>query len=371
MKLAVISSAPFIKKSEQFYAYSPYVKEIRLWAKHADEVAFCCPILEDDKGLLIAPIDFPCTTYPVKEFNVTTPLNFVKAFLYSFGIFIQLFKIMLWADHIHLRCPGNLGLMGCWVQIFFPSKIKTAKYAGNWDPNSHQPRTYQWQQKILSNTFLTRNMKVLVYGNWPQSTKNIYPFFTATYTEADKILVQPRTMESAIEMIFVGTLSKGKRPLYAIQLAQELHKKFPNFQLSIYGHGKEKAQLQTYIEEHNLSNFVVLKGNFSQDEMKAVYQAAHFMILPSESEGWPKVVAEAMFWGCVPVATRVSCVPDMLDHGNRGILLDVNLVADTLAMSQILKQQEKYNQMAFLSMQWSRLYTLDKFESEIQKLLRS
>lgn len=369
MKVAVISSSPFVRQSGTFHAYSPYVKELKVWAKHADEMAFCCPIWEDDKGLLIAPIDFPFAMYPIREFNIKNPLNFIKAFLFSFGNFIQLFKIMFWADHIHLRCPGNVGLMGCWVQIFFPSKIKTAKYAGNWDPSSSQPRSYKWQQKILSNTFLTRNIKVLVYGNWPESTANIYPFFTATYSESDKIPVQPRSFQNSIEMIYVGTLSKGKRPLYAIQLAQKLQAQYPHFKLSLYGHGSEKPHLQAYIDEHRLSDFVALKGNFSQQEMKAVYQSAHFMILPSESEGWPKVVAEAMFWACVPVATRVSCVPDMLGQGSRGVLLDMNLDTDFVQVAQMIENQNHYSETAHKAMDWSRLYTLDKFESEIQKML--
>ena len=46
-----------------------------------------------------------------------------------------MYKAMKWADHIHLRCPGNIGLLGCIVQIAFPKKVKTVKYAGNWIQN--------------------------------------------------------------------------------------------------------------------------------------------------------------------------------------------------------------------------------------------
>ena len=45
------------------------------------------------------------------------------------------------------------------------------------------------------------------------------------------------------------------------------------------------------------------------------------MILPSKSEGWPKAIAEGMFFGCIPIATPVSCVPWMLADGSRGILV--------------------------------------------------
>ena len=43
-------------------------------------------------------------------------------------ICIQIFKGMLWADHIHLRCPGNIALLGCFIQILFPFKPKTIIY---------------------------------------------------------------------------------------------------------------------------------------------------------------------------------------------------------------------------------------------------
>src|SRR5690606_34200508 len=48
---------------------------------------------------------------------------------------------------------------------------------------------------------------------------------------------------------------------------------------------------------------------------------SHFLILASKSEGWPKAVAEAMFFGCILIVTPVSCVPWMLNYGSRGILI--------------------------------------------------
>ena len=97
-----------------------------------------------------------------------------------------IFKAMKKADHIHLRCPGNMGLIGSLIQIFFPNTPKTAKYAGNWDPKSKQPLSYVIQKWLLSSTFLTRNIKVLVYGEWEHQSKNITSFFTASYREEDK-----------------------------------------------------------------------------------------------------------------------------------------------------------------------------------------
>jgi glycosyltransferase involved in cell wall biosynthesis len=275
------------------------------------------------------------------------------------------------ADHIHLRCPGNIGLIGCFVQILFPQKNKTAKYAGNWDPKSKQPWTYKMQKWILSNTFLTRNIHVLVYGEWEGSSKNIKPFFTASYKEADKVPLVQKGLKGKIDFIFVGALVQGKNPLYAIQLFELLQTKGYDACLDLYGEGIERNRLEDYIKINNLGNNIMLKGNQSKEVMQKAYQWSHFVVLPSESEGWPKAIAEGMFWGCVPLATAVSCVPFMLDQGKRGMLLEMNLEKDVLQLETLLNNQALFNTVQKRGADWSRKYTVDVFEEEIKKLLRS
>ena len=69
MKLLVISSSPFIKKGNDYFAYSPYAKELAIWAKYADEIAVTCPIWKQDNGLLISEISFPMVmTLPKRLF---------------------------------------------------------------------------------------------------------------------------------------------------------------------------------------------------------------------------------------------------------------------------------------------------------------
>jgi glycosyltransferase involved in cell wall biosynthesis len=260
--------------------------------------------------------------------------------------------------------------LGSLAQIFFPRKPKTAKYAGNWDPKSKQPLSYTFQKAVLSSTFLTQKMSVLVYGEWSNQTQNIKPFFTATYFENDKTTVESRSLDGEIQFIFVGSLSEGKQPIYAIQLVESLKNKGRNVQISLYGEGKQEANLNEYIQQHNLGEFVFLKGNFSREQMKVVYQSSHFLVLPSKSEGWPKVVAEAMFWGCLPISTPVSCVPNMLGFGERGIVLTNQLEPDSNSIEKIMTNQEEYNHKIKEAINWSRNFTIDKFEAEIKKLIQ-
>ncbi|MEZ0130797.1 glycosyltransferase, partial [Flavobacterium sp. LBUM151] len=110
-------------------------------------------------------------------------------------------------------------------------------------------------------------------------------------------------------------------------------------------------------------------GNQNKETIKKAYQKSHFVLLPSKSEGWPKAIAEGMFWGCVPLSTKVSCVPFMLDNGNRGVLLEMNIEEDSAKIMEIIKDQNLFFTKSKLAAEWSQKYTTDVFESEIKKLL--
>ena len=372
MKLVVFSSAPIIKLNEKFFMYSPYEKEMQLWAKYSDEIQFCCPVWNEDRNLLVSQIKFSILeSIALSEFSVGN----IKAAFFSItkvlkNIFI-IFKTMQQADHIHLRCPGNIGLISCILQVFFPSKSKTAKYAGNWDSKSKQPWSYRLQKWILNNTFLTRNIQVLVYGEWANQSGNIKSFFTASYSEIEKEAIQKTiNPNSLIKLIFVGSLSAGKNPLYAIQLLEQLLQKNKNVVLDIYGDGILRESLEKYILNNNLSQYVILHGNQNAEVLKKAYQQSHFVILASKSEGWPKVIAEGMFWGCVPFATAVSCVPYMLDYGNRGVLLQMDLEKDALAIVSLIVNSAEFENKSRAAVNWSGEYTLERFERDIQKMIQ-
>ena len=372
MTFCIITHVPHGCLNGKYFAYSPYLREMNIWSKYVDKIILVAPL--DLKNLTEIDIFYSNDSIDFRNIPSYNFLSFVAAFkslLKLPTITFEIYKAMQNADHIHLRCPGNIGLLGCLVQVLFPSKPKTAKYAGNWDLSSKQPLSYRFQKWILSNTFLTKNMQVLVYGEWKNSSKNIRPFFTASYFEKEKIVVKPRKLEGKISFIFVGTLSNGKQPLYAIRLIEQLHKNANNVQLTLYGEGKERAMIESYISENNLNNIVFLKGNQNQETIKNAYCENHFVILPSLSEGWPKVVSEGMFWGCLPIANKVSCVPNMLENGKRGILLDLKLSLDAQNIEQILKDSPLYQDKVNRAVQWSRQFTMDVFEEEIKLLLKS
>ncbi len=386
MKFAIITYILHKENNRVYYSYEPYIREMNIWLKSAKEIIVVAPkIAALPNSIETAYLHNNISFRKIPFISFLKFSHVIRNLIMLPGICISIFEAMKEADHIHLRCPGNIALIACFVQILFPKKSKTVKYAGNWDPNSKQPRSYRLQKAILSNTFLSRNIRVLVYGDWPDQSKNIVPFFTASFSESEKGLCN-KDFSPPFKFIFVGSLSSGKRPLFAIKLIEALIGKGIPVKLEVYGSGVLKNELQEYIDTKNLDSNVRLMGNLKLEELKEVYKVSHFLILASQSEGWPKAVAEAMFFGCIPVATPISCVPWMLGDGSRGILAPPvpalsadrpeggaykkewieNLVNRII---EIIKDPEKMNRKSLSAQDWSQEYTLEKFEEGIKEIL--
>jgi glycosyltransferase involved in cell wall biosynthesis len=356
----------------RYYAYGPYVREMNLWFKHVKQVTVIAPM---DKSVSPDAIDLayehPTIRFvTVPEFHFTSLAGMINSCIAVPYILYVIWCTMWRASHIHLRCPGNMGLLGCLVQILFPWKKKTAKYAGNWDPKSKQPLSYRMQKYILRNTFLTKSMQTLVYGDWPDRTKNILPFFTASYTESDKVAVPKKTMhDDVIRFLFVGTLTANKQPMMALKVFHSLIKtNNRSMEMHFYGEGPERVELSKYIIANVLQNCVFLHGNVNSEHLKNAYRHSHFLLFFSKSEGWPKAVSEAMWWGCVPVTSPVSCVRWMLNNGKGGVLIE-SLELCVQKVTAILNQSPYlYADMQRTGMEWSRTYTVEEFERSIINL---
>ncbi len=372
MRFTIITHVEHKKVEGKYYAYLPYVREMNLWLNHVDEVEVVAPLCSGNISKIDTPYDHSNLKFrQIPSIQFTSLMHSVGSILKLPFILFSIFRACLKSDHIHLRCPGNIGLLGCFIQMLFPKKLKTAKYAGNWDSNSKQPWSYKLQQHILANTALTKNMKVLVYGEWEDQTKNIKSFFTASFRNNENVEVGERNYKGLLKFVFVGSLVKGKRPLFAIKVIQRLREHGVDACLELFGDGIMKDEIDNYIETRNVSNFIKVRGNQTTETLKHALMEGHFIILPSKSEGWPKALAEGMFFGAIPIGTKISCVPYMLGHGSRGLLIPSNIEKAVKIILDHITDENKLKEMSRLSCDWSRKFTLDTFEQEIVKLLKN
>ncbi|MFP4845649.1 glycosyltransferase [Winogradskyella sp. PE311] len=372
--LAIFTLVEHKQVDNHFYGYGPYIREMNIWVKNFDNILIVAPFTESEElNAIDLPYEHPnINLVKVTSFNIKSFVNVLSLLIKLPVIMIKIFRVMQKSDHLHFRCPSNIAALAAIAQVFFPSKSKTVKYAGNWSPDSRQPFGYRFQKWLLSNSFFTKNNKILVYGKWDNQSKYVVPFYTATFSELDKIDFSKREYSKKLKFIFLGALVKGKRPFLVIKIIEELIEKGINLELHMFGDGILEVELKNYISNNSLKDHIVLHGNKSMDIVKAYIKDSHFSILPSKSEGWPKALAEGMFYGVIPISTNVSCISWMLDNGNRGILIEPNQSrAAKVIIDELEKGNTYLNAMSQQAQKWSEGFTIERFQGDIKTILES
>jgi glycosyltransferase involved in cell wall biosynthesis len=140
--------------------------------------------------------------------------------------------------------------------------------------------------------------------------------------------------------------------------------------LDVAGEGPEGSQLRQLIAELGLSSRVRLHGWLTPSQMCAHYERAHFALLPSRSEGWPKVLSEAMAYGAVPVAGAVSCIPEVLAHTGTGVACPPNEVGSFAdAIEDLLHDPARWAAYRRSGHASAALFTYEAYVDQVRRML--
>ena len=119
---------------------------------------------------------------------------------------------------------------------------------------------------------------------------------------------------------FVGRLSWEKGPDVFLRAALAVHLARPDARFVLVGEGPMQAQLASFVERFDLADLVHFAG--MQSAMPAVFGELDVVVSASRSEAMPLAVMEAMASGLPLVACKVGAVPDLVQHGVSGWLVD-------------------------------------------------
>ena len=105
-----------------------------------------------------------------------------------------------------------------------------------------------------------------------------------------------------------------------------------------------REKLRSVVQHEGLERDILF-GDFSP-RLEDYYRAADLFILPSQNEGLPNVVLEAMSCGLPCVVTRISGTDDLIDHGDSGMLFGVNDEPSFInAIAPLISSQELRRKM--------------------------
>ncbi len=176
------------------------------------------------------------------------------------------------------------------------------------------------------------------------------------------------------EVIYVGRLDYNQKRVHRIIETWALIEDcFPDWRLTLVGDGVERDNLEHLAETLNLCH-VNFEG-FA--DPRPYYERASILLLTSEFEGFPLVLAECMSFGVVPVVYgSYSAVYDIIRNGENGMILEPQSIGfSTLAMSEAIKivmeDDIKRCKMAGQAMQTSRNYSIDTIYRQWEKVFSS
>jgi glycosyltransferase involved in cell wall biosynthesis len=371
MRLLIVSHVVHYRFEGRLFAYGPYAREIDLWADLFRELVIASPCREErPPGDCLEFTRRNISMAPQKQSGGETLSAKIALLATLPAMLLGLVRAMRNADAIHVRCPGNLGLLGVLLAPFF-GKPLIAKYAAQWNPARNEP----WSAKLQKTILRSRWWKgpVTVYGKWPHQPAHIVPFFTSLLTSEQMELARAAAKRSRhagpLNILYTGRLSKAKHVDVVLRAVAATKKAGHDVACTVIGEGPERRALESLSSDLAIAQSVEFTGGIAFDEVVHRLACADVLVLVSETEGWPKSIAEGMAFGLLCIGSDCGFVPEMLADG-RGLLAPPG---DESALTKLLlnvaQEPNKYDDARSRAAEWAQQYSLEGLREAIRKLL--
>ncbi len=126
-------------------------------------------------------------------------------------------------------------------------------------------------------------------------------------------------IDSEKVILFVGMLTERKGVDKVISISSQLLEEGHDIKTILVGDAHGENVFRKNVPERYREKIIFAGG---QKEIPEFMKLAHVLLLPSEGEGLPGVVMEAMASGLPVVATDEGCTPDLIENGREGFLVD-------------------------------------------------
>lgn len=128
--------------------------------------------------------------------------------------------------------------------------------------------------------------------------------------------------------VAVGRMVEKKAPLTTIRAFCDVAQRDPSFTLEFIGGGPLLEACMRHVEERGMTHQVRLMGERTHDEVLGAMMRAEVFLQHSvkasdgNTEGLPTAIQEAMACGCAIVSTRHAGIPEAVEEGVNGFLVD-------------------------------------------------
>lgn len=305
--------------------WGPTIRELDHLATrfaHVRHVAFLHPGTAPDSEVPYAAANIELV--PVRPSGGSGLLGKLDVLRTSPGYVAALARELAAADVVHVRAPASIALLAmAMLRLRQRPAARWFKYAGNWRPQTRESRSYTLQRWWLARG--GHRGIVTVNGTWPGEPAWVRPFFNPSLDAEDLVqgreAARAKKLTSPILLLFVGALTTSKGAARALEVLARVRERGIDARLELVGGGEAQPQLEQLGVQLGVASAAWFVGWVSPNSLREHYRRAHFLVLPSATEGWPKVLSEGMAYGVVPIASAVSAIPQQLAALGCGVAL--------------------------------------------------
>jgi glycosyltransferase involved in cell wall biosynthesis len=375
MNLLIVSHTPHYLRDGELVGWGATVREIDQLGEIFDSVVHLAPLQVEKAPASAVP--YASRRVRMRPVRAAGGVRFRDklSILIAIPSYLQAMLAELRkADVVHVRCPANISLIALFLLSLLPYPRKRwIKYAGNWKPEGSEALSYRFQRWLLRRRW--HRGVVTVNGEWPDQPSFVHTFLNPCLNHDELLegrqLGIARQLGTPVRLIFAGQLETTKGVGRILMIIARLNELGVDATLDLVGDGKERSKFEQLACSLGIESQVRFLGWQPRSAMGQLYSRAHFILLPSNSEGWPKVLSEAMAFGVVPLASNVSSIPQYLERFDCGKSLDPeNITSFADAIGSYLKHPEEWKRESENGQRAAELFGYDNYLKAVQKLLR-
>jgi len=372
MKLAIISHTEhYIDENENVVGWGPTVREINHLAAHFDKIYHVACLHKGSPppsslGYIGDNIEF----VPIPPSGGETVLAKLSVLRTMPAVLRTVNGIINKVDYFQLRLPTGMGnYLLPWLMFKKPGARFWVKYAGNW-AQKKAPLGYAFQRWFLTKNFL--QCKVTINGRWPGQPDHILSFENPCLTEEERkkgaLVVKNKDYEGKLNFIFVGRVEEEKGVGLILDAFKDLKNVKRIGKIRIVGGGPARLRYEKRAQDYGLD--IVFLGFMSRPDLNILFAESHVILLPSfASEGFPKVIAEGANYGCIPIVSKVSSIPQYIVDSHNGFLMaSIDSRGLEACLDRLLSQSAgDLSKIAHTAQSMAHAFTYDYYYKRIEE----
>lgn len=353
MKLVIFSHKECELSGNKFLTDGGFPLQMHALSELFDETVLLVPIT-NKKGYLTI------TGNNLKVTPLTPPSGkgFIRKMLFPVWILTnanKLYREATQADVIHTPIPGDVGTIGMFIALLLRKPL-FVRHCGNWH---HQRTIAERMWRYLMERFASRKNLMLATGesNSPPSEYNsdIKWIFSTSISESQ---ITSHKATHNYRLITVCRIEKYKGLDILINSIPLLLSDFPDISLSIIGDGSYLSELKYKVNNLGISHIVEFPGYLSHPDVLNKLRNSDLFCYPTQSDGFPKVVIEAMACGLPVITSNISPIGIRIDN------ITPHKLANAITLCFV-----NYEALSKQSIETARQYTLEKWQNKIEEYL--